>query len=121
MNSNFLVQGGLPGMIPITLFGVAAILLAIFVLVRLIKKQPVSKNLLNSILYLGSMTFFASLLWNAMGLYDILDFIQRNKELSNTAMAAGLKAASVSVIWGGALFFVSYLCWFILRSLKGVQ
>lgn len=119
MDNNFLVHGGLPGMIPITLFGLAAIVLAIIVFYKLMRKEVVSKLLINSVLYLGSMAFFASLLWNAMGLYEILDFIQRHREVSNTALAAGLKAASVSVLWGGALFFISYVCWFIIRAVKG--
>ncbi len=118
MNYNFLVHGGLPGMLLITAFGAGAILWAAYLFLKIANKKDVVKKQVNTVLYLGSTAFFSSLLFNALGLYEILDYIQQNGEVTYTALAAGLKAASVSVIWGATLFLASYICWFILRLVK---
>ncbi|MBR8537458.1 MotA/TolQ/ExbB proton channel family protein [Carboxylicivirga sediminis] len=112
---DFLIQGGIYGMSIITLLGIAALAMAVYNFSRQAARKETSPKLLNSVLYLGSMSFFAGLVWNAMGLYQILDVIQQMGEVSQTALAGGLKAASVSTIWGLFLLFISYVCWFILR------
>ena len=112
---DFLIQGGIFGMSIITLLGIAAMAMAIYNFSLQIGKKATSPRLINSVLYLGSMAFLAGLVWNALGLYDILDVIQQMGGVSQTALAGGLKAASVSTIWGLFLFFISYALWFILR------
>ncbi|MCG8581818.1 MAG: hypothetical protein MI866_17970 [Bacteroidales bacterium] len=112
---DFLIHGGLAAMSLITGFGLAAIVMAFINAYYLFTGQALSQKKLNSVLYLGSLAFFAGLVWNAMGMYEILDVIQRMGSVSQTALAAGLKAACVSSIYGLGLFFISYVCWFLLR------
>ncbi len=112
---DFLIQGGILGMSIITLLGIAALAMAVYNFSCQINKKATAPKLINSVLYLGSMAFLAGLVWNALGLYQILDVIQQMGGVSQTALAGGLKAASVSTIWGLFLFFLSYLCWFALR------
>ncbi|MCU4155929.1 MotA/TolQ/ExbB proton channel family protein [Carboxylicivirga sp. A043] len=112
---DFLVQGGILGMSVITGFGIAAIVMAILNAYYLFKGQEASQKKLNSVLYLGSLAFFAGLVWNAIGMYEILDVIQRMGSVSQSALAGGLKAASISTIYGLSLFFIAYVCWYLLR------
>jgi len=112
---DFLILGGITAMSIITAFGLSAFVIAIYTLTLVLQNKAVSGKLLNSILYLGSMAFFAGLVWNALGLYEILDVIQRMGNVGQTALAAGLKAACVSTIWGIILFFIAYVSWFFLR------
>ena len=112
---NFLIQGGIIGMLIITAFGLTAIGMAVYVLTQVLQNKSVTKKPLNSILYLGSMAFFAGLAWNALGFYQILDVIQLMGGVSQTALAGGLKAACISTIWGLFLFFIAYVSWYILR------
>lgn len=112
---DFLIQGGIYGMSIITLLGIAALAMAVYNLTRQAGRKETSAKLINSVLYLGSMAFLAGLVWNALGLYQVLDIIQQMGGVSQTALAGGLKAASISTIWGLFLFFISYVLWFILR------
>jgi len=102
-------------MLVITSLGVASIIIAIYVSSSMAMNKAVSSKLVNSILYLGSMSFFAGLVWTALGLYEVLDVIQRMGEVSQSALAGGLKAACISTIWGLFLFFIAYVCWYLLR------
>jgi hypothetical protein len=112
---DFLIQGGIYGMSIITLLGIAALAMAVYNLIHQAGRKETSAKLINSVLYLGSMAFLAGLVWNALGLYQVLDIIQQMGGVSQTALAGGLKAASISTIWGLFLFFISYVLWFILR------
>ena len=112
---DFLYFGGIQGMSIITLFGLAAIVMAVYVLIQYIKSRKANTKFLNSILYLGSMAFFAGLVYNALGFYEILDVVQRMGSVSHSALAAGLKAACVSTIYGLTLFFIAYVSWYMLR------
>jgi len=112
---DFIIQGGAFGMLIITAFGFGAVIVAIYVLTRTLQAKPTSSKLLNSIVYMGSMAFFAGLIWNALGFYEILDVIQQLGDVSQTALAGGLKAACISTIWGLFLFFIAYVAWYVLR------
>ncbi|MBK3516000.1 MotA/TolQ/ExbB proton channel family protein [Carboxylicivirga marina] len=112
---DFLVQGGIIGMLIITFFGMAAIVMAALNTYNQFSGRGITPKTLNSVLYLGSLAFCAGLVWNALGMYEILDVIQRMGSVSQSALAGGLKAASISTIYGLSLFFIAYVCWFLLR------
>ncbi len=112
---DFLIHGGIIGMSIITGFGMAAIVMAALNAYNLFTNKGVSQKRLNTVLYLGSLAFFAGLAWNAIGMYEILDVIQRMGSVSQAALAGGLKAASVSSVYGLSLFFMAYVAWFLLR------
>lgn len=99
----------------ITGFGIAAFVMAALNAYYHFTGQTVSQKKLNSVLYLGSLAFFAGLVWNAIGMYEVLDVIQQMGGVSQSALAGGLKAASISTIYGLSIFFIIYLCWFLLR------
>ena len=112
---DFMIHGGIQGMIVITAFGLAALVMAVYGIAKLIHKKPLIAKHHNAILYLGSLAFLGGLLWTAIGLYEVLDVVQRLSPVKQSALAAGLKAAYIGTLWGAFLFFISYVFWFVLR------
>lgn len=105
-------------MLSISALGIAAVATAGYIVLLKTKGKPVSSKLLNNVIYLGSMSFFGGLIWSALGLYQILDYVQRIGDVKLTAIAGGLKASSVPSIWGLFLFLLSYICWYLLQMKK---
>lgn len=117
---HYFYEGGMPGMITTTIFGLGAIASAVMALLSLIKSKPVSKFHLNSISVLGSISLFTGLLWQAIGVYQILAVIQEMGEISKPVLAAGIKMTMITPIWGAILFSISIISWLVIK-LKTVK
>lgn len=112
---NYFLSGGWPGMLMISICGLSAIAWGIVSLLSLLKSKQVNRFHLNAILLLGSLCFFIGMLWQAMGIFDVLSYVQKFESVSQSILAAGIKVSMIAPIWGTILFIISALFWLLLR------
>ena len=66
---------------------------------------------------LGLFAFVLGMLGQFLGLFQAFDIISSGMEISPSIMAQGVKVSMVTSIYGMIIFLVSYLLWFVLKSL----
>ena len=66
---------------------------------------------------LGLFAFVLGMLGQFLGLFQAFDIISSGMEISPAMMAQGVKVSMVTSIYGMIIFLVSYLLWFVLKSL----
>ena len=66
---------------------------------------------------LGLFAFVLGMLGQFLGLFQAFDIISSGLEISPAMMAQGVKVSMVTSIYGMIIFLVSYLLWFVLKSL----
>lgn len=114
---DFFFQGGAPGMTVVILTGLGALIWSILTLNKYFKLGTITKRQLDTILFLGSLSFFTGILWQGIGMSQALAAIQSVPNISPAAVAGGLKVSMIPVLTGGILFFLSSIFWFALRLL----
>ena len=115
-----LIQGGISFMLPIyVLYAVNLVLVAIL-LIGYISKQPRknAKKLSEAILFLGSFALLLGILGQAVGIMAALDAIEAAADVSFGLMAGGFKVSMLAPMYGFMLFIVSFVIWFIYRSIN---
>ena len=65
---------------------------------------------------LGLFAFVLGMLGQFLGLFQAFDIISSGMEISPAMMAQGVKVSMVTSIYGMIIFLVSYLLWFVLKS-----
>lgn len=93
--SRFFVEGGLGGMIVITLL-LIALLVAAWKAPKWVKE-------------IGIAAMVAGILWTLIGLYNMMDAIQMCGDASPVIVAAGLKVAMHSTVYGICIYFLSLI------------
>ncbi|TAJ11120.1 hypothetical protein DMA11_18180 [Marinilabiliaceae bacterium JC017] len=114
---NYFLSGGWPGMLMISICGLSAITWGAASLLSLLKSKEVNKFHFNAILLLGSLSLFIGLLWQAMGIFDVLSYVQEFETVSPSVLAAGIKASMIAPIAGAILFIISAVFWLLLHML----
>lgn len=114
-----LFEGGIAFMLPIYLLYAVNLVLVVVLLVRFIRKQQREnlKKLSEMILFFGSFAFLLGILGQAIGIIQALDAIQAAGDVSLGLMAGGFKVSMIAPMYGFMLFIVSFLVWFIYRSI----
>jgi len=74
-------------------------------------------NQIGMIKALGLFAFVLGMLGQFLGLFQAFDIISSGMEISPAIMAQGVKVSMVTSIYGMIIFLVSYLLWFVLKSL----
>ena len=115
---DFYSAGGM-FMTPITLLGVAALLLAIkkTVDVFISKKQPAASHwsTINIILQLGILSFFLGILSQAIGLIDAFQAIEQMGGVSPAMLAGGLKVSMIAPVYGLIILLICFIVWMVLK------
>ena len=93
--SNLFIEGGLPGMIVITLL-LIALFIAAWKAPRWVKEIGI-----------GALVF--SIFWNMIGLYQALGVVQIAPDISLAVICGGLKVAMISLLYGLIVFFISLI------------
>jgi len=73
-----------------------------------------------SITYIKSLGLFGlvlGMLGQFIGMFQAFKIIGSGMEISPAILAGGLKVSSITSIYGMIIFLVSYLLWFMLRTL----
>ncbi|MDE5417177.1 hypothetical protein L3049_04075 [Labilibaculum sp. DW002] len=115
---DFFIKGGIAGMSIVMLSGIGAIIWSIISTAKFSKKGFITKRHLDAILFLGSFSFFIGILWQGIGLSEVLSIIQGYPNISPEAIAAGLRVSMISAITGAILFAISAIFWICLRYLN---
>ncbi|WP_195715254.1 MotA/TolQ/ExbB proton channel family protein [Ancylomarina sp. 16SWW S1-10-2] len=102
----------------VVLTGIAAILWSLFSLIKFIKVGFIKKRHLDAILFLGSLSFFIGLLGQGIGITGALEAIQAFPNVSQEAVAGGIRVSMIAPLTGAILFTISGIFWFILRYLN---
>ncbi len=114
-----LYSAGGPFMTPLTMIGIAALLLMIKKIVDIYvnAEQPAAKHraMVTLILQLGIFSFFLGILAQAIGLIEAFQAIEQMGSVSPAMLAGGLKVSMICPIYGLMIFLVSFIGWTILK------
>ena len=92
---NFFVEGGLGGMIIITVLLIALLAAA--------WKAP------NWVKEIGIAALVVGIFWTLLGLLQMFDYLSSHEDVSSTIIAAGNKVNLISVLYGLIVYFVSLI------------
>ncbi|MGF7138346.1 MotA/TolQ/ExbB proton channel family protein [Roseimarinus sediminis] len=114
-----LYEGGIWFMLPIYLMYAVNLVLLAILLAGYIRKQQRknAKRMSEAILFFGSFAFLLGILGQAIGIMQALDAIQAAGDVSLGLMAGGFKVSMIAPMYGFMLFIVSFLVWFVYRSI----
>ena len=93
--SQFFVEGGVPGMIVLTLFLIALLLAA--------WKAP------GWVREIGLGALVTSVFWTLLGLYQMFGAIQMMGDIRFPVICGGLRIAMISTFYGLIIYFISLL------------
>jgi biopolymer transport protein ExbB/TolQ len=106
-------------MIPLTVFGAAALLLALKkgVDVFVNADRPASRHrpTINAVLQIGIFSFFFGILGQALGLLEALQVIEQLGPISPSLVAGGVKVSMITTVYGLLIFLVSFVAWAVLK------
>ncbi|MBN2807376.1 MAG: MotA/TolQ/ExbB proton channel family protein [Prolixibacteraceae bacterium] len=107
-------------MLPIyVLYAVNLVLVVILIADYVLKRQRKNaKKLSEAILFVGSFAFLLGILGQAVGIIEALDAIEAAGDVSLGLMAGGFKVSMIAPMYGFMLFIVSFVIWFIFRSMN---
>lgn len=91
--SNLFIEGGLPGMIVITLF-LIALFIAAWKAPRWVKE-------------IGIGALVVAILWNLMGIYQALGVVAEVGDISMSLLCGGISVTMISLIYGLIVYFIS--------------
>ena len=115
---DYFLSGGPVGMLAIAVCGFTAIIGGVLAFIRFGKIGSVSKLQLDSILFFGSLSFFIGLLWQIIGMFEVLSIIQEIGDISPQLIAAGVAASMIGLKLGTILALISLLMWYTLRFMN---
>lgn len=121
MISRHLIEGGVYFMLPIYLLTIIVVALSLWtIFLRLKNRQqktiPTDKNLVNAILFLGSLGFIWGMLGQIIGFMQIADVIQVHGDIAPSLIAGGIKVSLLTTTYGTILLLFSGIMWFVLKS-----
>lgn len=77
-------------------------------------KDDSETNLIKSV---GLFALVFGLLGQFIGLYSALQHISQVESVSSAMLAGGIRVSSITSIYGMIIFVLSYLMWFVLKSI----
>lgn len=115
-------EGSIPVMLPIYILWMVSIILIGLLAYRLYAKDSVksskTKSLSELILFLGSFTFLWGMIWQVIGLLEILSVIDEVGDIAAPIIAGGLRVSLLSTIYGFVLFMLTFVAWFVARRVN---
>jgi hypothetical protein len=112
-------MGGPQFMFTISLIFLLVILLAIIALVKLSDQSKFDrvtvKNLILSILYLGSFAAIWGIFGQGLGIYQALYAIQMAGDISPALIIGGIKVSMIAPLYGVSILLLSSMIWLGLK------
>lgn len=106
-------------MTPLTMIGIAALLLMIKKIVDIYinAEQPAAqhKPMVTLILQLGIFSFFLGILAQAISLIEAFQAIEQIGSVSPAMLAGGLKVSMICPVYGLLIFLVAFTGWTVLK------
>jgi len=116
----YFMEGGPLFMGLLTFIFLIILVLVVYNLVIILKKEGMDKDVLkNRLSYIKSVGLFAlvfGILGQLLGLYQMFDAIQRIGDTSPVILAGGLKVSMLSALYGVLIYLLSWLFWFGLDA-----
>lgn len=112
----FMVTGGLPGMIIITMLGLVMIFFAIKKGISLYRDEDNTKKYLDIILFFGSLAFAFGIFYQVIGMFDIFNIVAEVGDIAPALIMSGFKVSLIAPLYGFIIFIISYICWFIYKT-----
>ncbi len=109
------VEGGALFMGILTVVLTAIVLMSVFFLYLIIRKDYKNLDLIRSRLkYIKGLGLFAlvtGFLGQMIGLYIAFAYIEKAPDISPSIMAGGMKVSMIAPMYGMIIFLISYLLW----------
>lgn len=112
----FMVTGGLPGMLIITTLGLVMIFFATKKGISIFREGDRSKRFLDIILFWGSLAFAFGILYQIMGMFQVFSVVAEVGDIAPSIIMSGFKVTIIAPFYGFIIFVISYILWFIYRS-----
>lgn len=113
---NFHIEGGTFFMVPLTLLFTINIFIFFHVLSAIIRKKAIHANWLESIKQIGGLAAAWGTWSTIIGLFQAFDAIENAKDvIPFPVICGGLKVASLTVLYGLAIYCLSLLAYIILK------
>lgn len=111
----FMYEGGLLGMVVITICALLALILTVVKAYDVFAKGNIDKKGLSGILFFGSMAPLTGIIWQMIGMMQAFTAIQEAADISPAIVVGGLKVSMIAPLYGLFVLFFSALFWFILK------
>lgn len=109
-------------MLPIYILWIVNILLICGLFYRLLIRKNIdklkAKSLSELILFTGSFSVILGILWQIIGLRQMLEVISEIGSISPKIIAGGIIVSMHSTIYGLLLFFLSFVAWFAFNRIN---
>jgi len=113
------MDGGLPYMMIITLIFAGIIILFLMAAYNLYvagsPRKTLIRNLVLSVIYLGSFAAVWGIFTQGFGIWSVLKAIQEAADVSFGQIVGGIKYSMIAPLYGVVVFLVSSILWFILK------
>lgn len=110
---DLLFEGGILFMSILTITLAASIGIFVFHLIR----KTSDENQIAVIKSVGLFALVFGFLGQFVGLYSALQVISQLESVSSAILAEGIRVSSITTIFGMIIFVLSYLMWFVLKTI----
>ncbi|MDR8392446.1 MotA/TolQ/ExbB proton channel family protein [Aliifodinibius sp. S!AR15-10] len=107
-------RGGPLFMSLVSLAGLLAFGLIVYVLINVVKGKTVSKSTFKKIPIAGSLAFVIGILGQAIGLYDAMGAIQAAGDVSPALVAGGFQVSMIAPLYGLVIFAFTLIFYLVI-------
>lgn len=108
-------RGGPLFMSLVSLAGLLAFGLIVYILIDMAKGKSVSKSTLKNIPIAGSLAFVLGILGQAIGLYDAMGAIQAAGDVSPALVAGGFQVSMIAPLYGLVIFVLTLIIYLAIN------
>lgn len=112
----FMITGGLPGMIIITILGFIMAFFAVKKGISIYRNEDITKKNLDIILFFGSLAFAFGILYQIMGMFEIFNVVAEVGDIAPSLIMSGFKVSLIAPFYGFIIFIIAYICWFTFKT-----
>jgi hypothetical protein len=114
--SDLHIQGGRIFMYPLSIMAVLNILITVFVIFSLVKKNIINPNWLESVKNIGGLAAAWGTWSTIYGLFNIFKALETSEnEIPIEMIAGGLQTALITIIYGVLILCLSLLAYIVLK------
>lgn len=112
---NFIIEGGMFGMIVITISALLVLVLTVVKAYDVFAKGNINKKGLNGILFFGSIAPLTGIIWQMLGIMQAFTAIQKAGDIAPAIIMGGLKVSMLAPLYGMIVLFFAAILWYILK------
>lgn len=114
---DLLFEGGILFMSILTITLAASASLFVYHLLKKTKDESQTSTIKS----IGLFGLVFGILGQFIGLYSALQHISQVESVSSAMLAGGIRVSSITSIYGMIIFVLSYLMWFVLKSIPSTN